>query len=97
MFRPLICSGLTLLLALPVAAQTVTNPEEAKKLTDYQIQGEYAGSYKSENGDEEKVGIQIIALGDGKFRAVGHEGGLPGAGWDKGDKQEAEGALKRSR
>ena len=50
---------------------------------DYQIQGEYAGK---------RAGVQVIALGDGKFRAVIHKGGLPGAGWDKGKKIELNGA-----
>ena len=50
---------------------------------DFKIQGEYA---------DKRTGVQVIALGDGKFRAVIHKGGLPGAGWDKGKKIELNGA-----
>ncbi len=49
---------------------------------DFVIQGEYSGA----NVEGEKVGLNIIALGDGKFQGVGFEGGLPGDGWDQGEK-----------
>ncbi|MCE2806777.1 MAG: hypothetical protein LW700_16480 [Gemmataceae bacterium] len=39
----------------------------------YTLQGEYAG---------DKLGLQVIALGGGKYEGVLYEGGLPGAGWD---------------
>lgn len=50
--------------------------------SDYKIQGEYSGSL--EIGEEEKLkfGLQVIALGDGKFTGVGYHGGLPGDGWN---------------
>ncbi|MBC8324446.1 MAG: DUF1080 domain-containing protein [Verrucomicrobia subdivision 3 bacterium] len=53
----------------------------------FQIQGEYAVKL---------AGVQVIALGDGKYRAVIHKGGLPGAGWDKGKKIELDGAATTS-
>jgi len=49
---------------------------------DFVIQGEYSG----ENVEGDKVGLNIIALGDGKFQGVGFMGGLPGDGWDQGEK-----------
>ena len=52
---------------------------------DYADQGEYANDWG---------GAQVIALGDDKFRAVIHKGGLPGAGWDKSPKTEVEGRRK---
>lgn len=48
---------------------TFTNPADAGP--DFAIQGEYVG---------EKTAAQVIALGEGRFRIVGYEGGLPGTG-----------------
>lgn len=61
----------------PLAALTVETAGQ-----DYVDQGEYA----SDTG-----GVQVIALGDDKFRAVIYKVGLPGAGWDKSAKTEIEG------
>ncbi len=51
---------------------------------DYAIQGEYKGVLDPE-GEKIAFGLQIIALGDHKFDAVGYFGGLPGDGWNRGD------------
>ena len=47
---------------------------------DFVVQGEYVGKLGDENW-----GAQVIALGDGKFDAIGYKGGLPGDGWKRGD------------
>jgi hypothetical protein len=65
--------------------------EEAQKDPDFAIQGEYTGELGDEDG-KQKWGLQIIALGDGRFRAVAYSGGLPGDGWDKEQKVEVEGS-----
>ena len=71
------------------------DPEKAKENTDFAIQGEYVGEFKGESGPE-KVGAQVIALGNGKFECVGYHGGLPGDGWDKSGKkpERHQGELK---
>ncbi len=77
-----ILSAATLFAADPNAV-VFTDP--AKAGVDYELQGEYAGTVKT--GEEDlKIGVQIIALGEGMFRAVGFIGGLPGDGWSRGDK-----------
>ena len=71
--------------------QTYTDP--AKADADFAYQGEYEVNANTEEG-EVKIGLQLVALGGGKFHAVGYMGGLPGAGWDKQAKHEADGELK---
>jgi hypothetical protein len=56
---------------------------------DYKIQGEYDGDAGAANGG--KMGVQVLALGDDKFRAVFYEGGLPGAGWNGKTKTQVDG------
>lgn len=52
---------------------------------DFAFQGEYAGTVKEAEGKEAKYGAQVIALGHGQFAAVVYSGGLPGAGWSRGN------------
>ena len=62
-----------------------------------QFPGEYLGIY-IDDGNKIKYGLQIFALGDGKFRAVGYNGGLPEAGFEEGGKIEiVEGKLVESK
>ena len=62
-------------------------PDPMKPDADYAIQGEYTG--KIESG--EKIGIQVIAMGNHAFHAVGHIGGLPGDGWNGEAKIHSDG------
>lgn len=50
--------------------------------SDYAYQGEYLGEFEGPNGTK-KLGIQVVAQGNGKFYAIGYDGGLPGD-WKRG-------------
>ncbi len=64
--------------AAPTKNPASTDPAHTDE--DFPFQGEYAGTL-SKAGSTEKYGVQVIALGDGNFDAVGYPGGLPGDGW----------------
>lgn len=55
-----------------------TNPAEAGP--DFVFQGDYLGA-----AGDQPWGVQVVALGDGKFDTAGYRGGLPGEGWKRGD------------
>ena len=81
---PFLLTGLLLLGegVFPASAQNkgqTLSRAEAGKDADYAVQGEYVGKRKS-GDDEGKVGLQIVAQGQGKFIGVAYPGGLPGAG-----------------
>lgn len=67
--------------AKPFVSSDPANVDE-----DFAFQGEYAGLVLPDDGRSSlyrRVGVQVVALGGGKFDAVYHDFGLPGAGWDK--------------
>ncbi len=61
--------------------------------SDFRFQGEYMGYIAVHAGSPylKKVGLQIIARGDGNFEAALYEGGLPGDGWNKRDRMRSRG------
>ena len=95
----LVGCGLWLALSLIIQPAAVQAADDKAKTTndpaqvddDFAFQGEYVG--KAGKGDDAHTwGVQVIALGDGKFEAVGYPGGLPGDGWNKEEKKSATGA-----
>ena len=64
-----------------------TDPADAQKDLDFTIQGEYRGEGLLSDQSPTKIGVQVIALGQGEFSAVAYRGGLPGEGWSRGDQR----------
>ena len=90
------CFKILMTLALTTAMLSTASAQNKKAFlnakeagADFQIQGEYSGMV----GDA-KVGIQVIAQGDGKFNSVGYIGGLPGDGWDGTEKIKGSGSVE---
>jgi len=75
-----------------LAAPLPSTTDPAQADADFAIQGEYTGNIQGKDG-EKTLGVQVIALGGGKFQAVGYVGGLPGDGWDGKAPEEVEAAL----
>jgi hypothetical protein len=71
----------------------IAEPKDVAKDPDFAVQGEYEGEVKK--GDESvKVGLHLIAKGEGQFAAKLYFGGLPGAGWD--GKKSQTGSAERT-
>src|SRR5262245_56973982 len=81
--------------AQPARPGTFTDAAEAG--IDYVLQGEYAGSLFIPGYGFEPAGLQVVALGDGKFDAVCYRGGLPGVGWDRATKAGCSGQAAAGR
>ena len=82
-------SGVALIgvVGLMLAGNGLLQANDGKKYTDpakvdedYAFQGEYVGEIDLGNGPA-RFGVQVIALGKGKFDAKAYPGGLPGDGW----------------
>ena len=84
----LIAAALTTTLVLPLATTALAQARQRERPAaiadpaqagpDYLLQGEYVGWLYSPGRGSEFAGLQIVALGQGKFDAVQYRGGLPG-------------------
>ena len=81
--------------ARPNRPAAITDPAQAGP--DYLLQGEYAGWMYVPGRGNEYTGLQVIALGNGKFDAVQYRGGLPGNGWDRVTKSKLSGQIENER
>jgi len=81
------------LAAAPSGKPAFTDPAQAD--ADFALQGEYAGTATVE-GQPVRLGLQVVALGDGKFDVVGYPGGLPGDGWMPPEKVVGTGVKEQS-
>jgi hypothetical protein len=90
---PLVTSAAVAQDKKPENKQNSAVTDAAKGGEDFAIQGEYSGELER-RGKKRKFGLQIIALGDGAFNAVGYFDGLPGDGWDQTNKVSVNGKLK---
>jgi hypothetical protein len=76
------------------AAEPKPEPKDAEPTSpDYALQGEYVGEVFTQEGNS-PVGVQVVALGNGKFKGVSCIGGLPGDGWDRSARRDGTGELK---
>ncbi|MFN0021434.1 MAG: DUF1080 domain-containing protein [Pirellulaceae bacterium] len=64
---------------------------------DFGVQGEYVGELSPLGQPSMQVGLQVVALGGGKFDSVLFRGGLPGVGWDGSRVQKTSGGREGSR
>jgi hypothetical protein len=77
----LLASSPLVLVAQQASEQIVVDdPDQADG--DFRFQGEYEGMFRSGRLPR-PTGLQVIALGGGKFDAVLYIGGLPGTGWNE--------------
>lgn len=79
--------------AAPSDKPVYTDPVQAD--ADFAFQGEYAGE-ADVGGQSLRLGVQVVALGDGKFDVIAYPGGLPGDGWNPPDKVVGTGVKKES-
>jgi hypothetical protein len=69
-------------------AETYLRLAEVPEDSAYWLQGEYLGSLE-QGAARRTVGAQIATSGQGEFRMLVYQGGLPGNGWDQATEVDA--------
>lgn len=95
------CVVMTSVLVMPLVNADEEKPERIVATSvdqadeDFRFQGEYAGLILTDNPGQRdvyhRVGLQVVALGNGQFDAVKFDYGLPGAGWNGGERARLSG------
>ena len=58
---------------------------------DFRYSGEYQGRVKTSENAAATMGLQVVALGAGKFGGMSYVGGLPGTGWNRQERSTVAG------
>ena len=90
----LVSSVAAVALAAPSDKPVFTDATQAD--VDFAFQGEYTGE-ASIDGQPLRLGIQVVALGEGAFDVVAYPGGLPGDGWSRPNKVVGKGTRTDAR
>ncbi|MDB5387257.1 MAG: hypothetical protein JWM11_2903 [Planctomycetaceae bacterium] len=86
----------TIIVSLQMGIVLAAEPRPAEPADpDFAVQGEYQGELVK-LAARKKIGVQVVALGKGKFRAVTFFGGLPGDGWDKSETLTSNGETDKN-
>ncbi len=93
-FSRLLTFALLMTLASSLLAQSPRYTDPEKTDADFAWQGEYVGQVGE---DRQRLGMQVIAQGQGRFQAVVYFGGLPGDGWDRQEPIRATGQREDER
>jgi hypothetical protein len=97
--KPLVCAMMVLAAWNQSAfADEASDPKKAylsaaEAGAEFAVQGEYSGSFRTNDGDL-KIGIQVIAEGAGKLAWAAYMGGLPGDGWDLEEPRRGTGEMQ---
>ncbi|QDT36569.1 3-keto-disaccharide hydrolase [Stratiformator vulcanicus] len=100
-FNPSACRPATALCIGALFAASCIAGEKAYTSADdapssIKIQGEYVGTIEYDDAPL-RLGVQVVALGNQKFKFTVCPGGLPGAGFVGTDKLETEGILEEGK